>query len=194
MDPVPAYTRWRSLTVIEHSHLHWSRRGIVCIRCLVRSRKYTFQLGLTSLCSLYLLETGNPTDDIQGCQCAAGQLGLVWVGAPTQQSSKAISVLVFALVLVWQHVIALGSLGIPLKSVMSAVGQCLCCRAGRKDGRGAYGLPLLDASFSLYYCFWFFTFLPFIFLWGNLLLCFPLLYFYLPFFSYTAPVCCFFQC
>lgn len=26
---------------------------------------------------------------------------------------------------------------------------CLCCRAGRKDGRGAYGLSLLDDSFSL---------------------------------------------
>lgn len=111
---------------------------------MVRSRTCTLQLGLAFLCSLNLLGTGNATDDIQGCQCAAGQLGLVWMGASTQQSPKPISVLVFALVCVSQHVIALGSLGIPLKSVMSAVGQYVCAAGqGEKMGEELMICPFL---------------------------------------------------
>lgn len=80
LDPVPAYTSWRrSLTVTQNSHLHWARGGIICMSCLARSRARIFQLGLASLCSPYLLEPGDPTDDTQGClHCVANVLVASW--------------------------------------------------------------------------------------------------------------------
>lgn len=102
MVPVPACTRWRrSLTVIQHSHLRWSKGGIIYISCLARSRVSIFQSGLAFLCFLYLVEPGNPTDDTQGClHYIANVLMTSWGWFGWEHShSKALSQLVSLLFL-----------------------------------------------------------------------------------------------
>lgn len=145
LDPVPAYTVWPRIVIVpQHPCLCWSRGGIMSISCLSRSRAYFFQLDLPFLCSLYLPEPRNPMDVTRGCPRYVAEvlLGLVWVGAFMQQSRGPTSVLVSALVCVWQHVMALGSSRMPLQSVMSAVGQLVCAAGrGEKMGEELRGCP-----------------------------------------------------
>lgn len=114
------------------------------ISCLSRSRACFFQLGLAFLCSLYLPEPGNPMNVTQGCPryIAEVLLGLVWVGAFMQQSPRPISVLVSALVCVWQHMMALGSSRMPLRSVMSLWDNLFVLQGGgEKMGEELQGCP-----------------------------------------------------